>query len=71
MYATHPQNTQKKVQFAETPKRDVVEQSHKDTVKSKITQPRETKTDNTGNETTVPTMSGRIIIKPVQYKDYV
>ncbi len=71
MYATQTQNIQKKVQFAETPKRDVVEQSHKNIVESKTTQPHETKTDNTDKETATCTRSGRIIIKPVQYKDYV
>ncbi len=62
---TQTQNIQKKVQFAETPRRDVVEQSHKDIVESKTTQPLETKTDNTGKETAIPTRtrSGRIIIK--------
>ncbi len=71
IHSTQTQNIQKKVQFAETPKRDVVEQSHKDIVESKTTQPHETKTDNTGKETATRTRSGRIITKPVQYKDYV
>lgn len=72
MCATQTQNHQKKVQFAETPNGDVIEQSHKDT-EYKFTQPHETKINDTGKETTIPTRtrSGRIVIKPVQYKDYV
>uniref|UniRef100_A0A8C2EQ68 Gypsy retrotransposon integrase-like protein 1 n=1 Tax=Cyprinus carpio TaxID=7962 RepID=A0A8C2EQ68_CYPCA len=72
MYVTHTQKIQKKVQFAETPQKDEVEQSHKNPVENKITQPLDTKTDNTGTETRpTRTRSGRVIIKPAQYKDFV
>lgn len=70
MHHTHTENPEK---IAETPKRDVVEQSHKNPVENKITQPLKQKQTIQVLRQQDQYVQGlkRVIIRPAQYKDYV